>query len=158
MCIVHQPQTIKSDILFKKWWSWRLASLSFWEAQYLLFIRRLILYYIYYKYIYIYIYTLYGTQWHPWFSLTFSLTAAFTPPRCVRGHWKPRQKAQCLLPLLGFFTYQGGTRWRHLSPEMVNSHMLRTGKSQFLMGKLWKITIFHGKTMENHHVLMEKHT
>ena len=25
------------------------------------------------------------------------------------------------------------------------------GKSPFFMGKLWKITIFHGETMENHH-------
>ena len=29
---------------------------------------------------------------------------------------------------------------------------VRHGKSQFFIGKLWKITIFDGKTMENHHV------
>ena len=34
-----------------------------------------------------------------------------------------------------------------------NHHFLweNYGKSLFLMGKLWKITIFNGKTMENHY-------
>ena len=118
------------------------------------------IYYVIYIYIYIlcyiYIYTLYGTHWHPWFSLTYDDRSRRRPPRCVRGHWKLRQKAQRLLPLLGFFTYEGGTRkpGSHLLPPVTRNGKQphNYGKSPFLMGKLWKITMFSGKTyiaMEN---------
>ena len=51
----------------------------------------------------------------------------------------------------------GGNRWEIYGSwddiPMENHHVEweNHGKSQFLMGKPWKIIIFNGKTMENHH-------
>ena len=42
-----------------------------------------------------------------------------------------------------------------LQKTMENHNLLweNYGKSQFLMGQLWKIIIFSGKTMEHHHFI-----